>query len=745
MHQAFDRVPKPLVFAVVVAAAALIPLLTSHSDNDDYYLRVGTVALVFALLALGLNVAVGFAGLLDLGYIAYYGVGAYGYAMLSSDKFGLHWQAWQSIIVVVGVSALLGFLLALPSRRLVGDYLAIVTLFFGQIFYVFVTQGYRVSLFGLNKDLGLDRANWDLTGGPNGIADIDRFRAFGFTASSERAYFYVTLTAVVVVFAALSLVNRSRTGRAWRALHDDSLAAQAMSVPINKLKVMAVGLGAAVAALAGTINAALLQGALSRDYNTQVLIIIYAMVILGGAGSLVGAIVGAFVVEVLLLEGLRPQTPISDWTFNGRWVFYGGILLILFVSIRPWRRLAAILGGVVAFGVVVHAIVAATTTRGTDGLLNLRPQDFGTVAARLADPALARVARLARMRRGRSAVQHRPRWPDRTHSLPHPARRVEARCTARADDLACRLRLGDATRARSVGPNAVAPPRSDPHHRHDGSSAGVTRKTTRGDRLMAPPLLELKSVSKAFGGLQCIVRLDLEVREGEIVSVIGPNGAGKTTLFNLVTGIYEPDRGDILLDGKSLVGLAPHKITNRGVARTFQTLRLFLNMSVKENVMAATYGGTRASLVESILRLPRPVARSASRTARRGEALVLRPAADGLPLEPACVQPLVREPSSARDRPRDCDEAAHPPPRRAGRRHEPRRDARDHGADRQAPGRGWLHDPRDRARHARRRGNLRPGRRAGSRREDRRGHVEEVATNPRVVEAYLGTSATERK
>jgi branched-chain amino acid transport system permease protein len=373
----FDRIPKPAVFAIVVALAALIPLLTSHTDNDIYYLRVGTVALVFALLALGLNVAVGFAGLLDLGYIAYYGVGAYGYAMLSSDKFGHHWQAWQSIIVVVGVSALLGFLLALPSRRLVGDYLAIVTLFFGQIFYVIVTQGYRVSVLGLNKDLGLDRANWDLTGGPNGIANVDRFRAFGFTASSERAYFYVTLTAVVVVFAALSLVNRSRTGRAWRALHDDSLAAQAMSVPINKLKLMAVGVGAAVAALAGTINAALLQGAFPDDYNTQVLIIIYAMVILGGAGSLVGAVLGAVVVEVLMLEGLRPQTPISDWTFDGRWVFYGGILVILLFAIRPWKRLAAILAGVLTFGIVVHAVVAATTATGTDGLLNTGPEEFG--------------------------------------------------------------------------------------------------------------------------------------------------------------------------------------------------------------------------------------------------------------------------------------------------------------------------------------------------------------------------------
>ena len=372
----YERVSKPVVFGIFVVLAALVPVLASTSVNDDYYLRVSTVALVFALLALGLNVSVGFAGLLDLGYIAYYGVGAYGYAMLSSSKFGVHWEAWLVIPLVVLVSGVLGFLLALPSRRLVGDYLAIVTLFFGQIFYVLVNQGYRVSVLGLNNDLGL-KSNWDLTGGPNGIANVDRFRALGFTASSERAYFYLTLVAVVVVFAALSLLNRSRTGRAWRALNDDSLAAQAMSMPINRLKLFAVGTGAAVAALAGTINAALLQGAFPDDYNTQVLIIIYAMVILGGAGSLPGAVAGAIVVEVFLLEGLRPQTPISSWTFNGRWVFYGAILLILLWKIRPWRRLAAIVGGVVAFGLVVHAIVAATTVRGADGLLNTGPTSFG--------------------------------------------------------------------------------------------------------------------------------------------------------------------------------------------------------------------------------------------------------------------------------------------------------------------------------------------------------------------------------
>jgi branched-chain amino acid transport system permease protein len=376
VQRLYDRMPKPAVFALAVLLAALIPLLTAQTDNDIYFLRVGTVALVFALLALGLNVAVGFAGLLDLGYIAYYGIGAYGYAFLSSEKFGIHWQAWLVLPLVVAVSALLGFLLALPSRRLVGDYLAIVTLFFGQIFYIIATQGYRISFLGLNKDLGFDRANWDLTGGPNGIANVDRLGIFGLEASSERAYFYITLSAVVVVFAALALANRSRTGRAWRALHDDALAAQAMSMPVNWLKLLAVALGAAVAALAGTINAALLQGAFPDDYNTQVLIIIYAMVILGGAGSLTGAVLGAFVVSVLMLEGLRPQTPIGDFTGNGRWVFYAGILVVLVAVIRPWRRLAAILAGIVAFGVVVHAIVAVTTERGTDGLLNTGPDEY---------------------------------------------------------------------------------------------------------------------------------------------------------------------------------------------------------------------------------------------------------------------------------------------------------------------------------------------------------------------------------
>jgi branched-chain amino acid transport system ATP-binding protein len=133
--------------------------------------------------------------------------------------------------------------------------------------------------------------------------------------------------------------------------------------------------------------------------------------------------------------------------------------------------------------------------------------------------------------------------------------------------------------------------------------------------MASPPLLELCGVEKRFGGLRVIQKLDLEVREGEIVSVIGPNGAGKTTLFNLITGVTSPDVGDILFTRRSIVGQSPHRIAQLGIARTFQTLRLFLNMTVKENVIAATYGATKASPFESMLRLPR--ARREEREASR--------------------------------------------------------------------------------------------------------------------------------
>jgi ABC-type branched-subunit amino acid transport system permease subunit len=352
-----DRVPRIVRLAAFVALVALIPVLTS----DEYILRVATDTMLYVLLALGLNVAVGWAGLLDLGYIAFYGFAAYLFAELSSPHYGLHWATWASVPLVVACTILLGFVLALPSRRVSGDYLAIVTLFFGQIFVTLTTQGYRWNWFGFG-------GNHDITGGPTGITQVDPFRIVGHELTQVRDYLWVALGGFVIVAVSLALVNNSRTGRAWRSLRDDPLAAEVMSMPVKRLMLLAVAVGAGVAGLAGSLNAAYYQGVFPSSFGFPVLITVYAMVILGGAGSLTGVVAGAVIVNVML-EVLRTPD-------HARWVFYLVIVAGLVAKIRPWRLLAALLGALVAFGLAINAVVGAVWPRGTAGPIYTGGVDF---------------------------------------------------------------------------------------------------------------------------------------------------------------------------------------------------------------------------------------------------------------------------------------------------------------------------------------------------------------------------------
>ena len=348
VRNGINRIPQIFLLVAFATGVALIPVLTSN----QYIVRVSADTMLYVLLATGLNVAVGWAGLLDLGYIAFYGFAAYLYAELASPHYGIHWPLWATLSIVMGSTLLLGFLFALPSRRLRGDYLAIVTLFFGQIFVTFTTQGYRWDWLGFG-------ALHDVTGGPTGLTQVDPWRIFGHDLTQVRDYLWAALAGFVVISIVLTLANRSRTGRAWRALRDDPLAAEAMSMPVNWMMLLAVAIGAGVAAYAGAINGAYYQGVFPTSFAFPTLITVYAMVILGGAGSLPGVVVGAVLVNVTL-EVLRSPD-------HARWVFYVLLLAGLAAKIRPWRALAAVLGGVVAFGVVVHAIVGAIWPRGTAG------------------------------------------------------------------------------------------------------------------------------------------------------------------------------------------------------------------------------------------------------------------------------------------------------------------------------------------------------------------------------------------
>jgi branched-chain amino acid transport system permease protein len=334
-----EQLPWWLLLFAAVFASALVPFISS----SDYVIRVAVNTVLFALLALGLNVVVGWAGLLDLGFVAFYGFGAYLYALLSSSQFDVHFPALLSVAIVIVTSALLGLLLGLPSRRLLGDYLAIVTLFFAQIYVVLATNADRITL-------PWNDGPTDFTGGPNGITDIDPISVFGYEFGSTRSYLWLSLGVFTVVVVALQFVNHSRTGRAWRALREDPLAAELMSMPVNRLKLLAFMFGAATAGLTGTIFASVQLGVFPQNFDLPLLITVYAMVILGGAGSIPGVVIGAITINVSL-ELLRDPS-------DARALFYSAIALGLVALVRPWRKLAAVAVGLVVFGIVAYQLAA---------------------------------------------------------------------------------------------------------------------------------------------------------------------------------------------------------------------------------------------------------------------------------------------------------------------------------------------------------------------------------------------------
>lgn len=332
---AWSGLPTWIRWGLPALIVALIPLLTSSA----YIMRIGVNLGLFALLALGLNIVVGYAGLLDLGYVAFYGFGAYAYVMLSSDKFGLHLPTVVTIPIVIAMTCVLGLALGLSSRRLLGDYLAIVTLFFGQMFVELLLSADAL-------DLPWSKEPVDLTGGANGLSGADPFSLFGFTFTSNTHYYYLLLAMIALLTLAIYRINASRIGRAWRAIGEDPLAAEAMTIPVKHLKILAFVVGAGIAGMSGTVFAAVQLGAYPTNFDLPLLILLYAAVILGGSGSLHGALVGAAVMSVLP-ELLRAP----EW---GEVLFFVVLALGLVFTLRGWKLILAVGAAVVAIGFLVN-------------------------------------------------------------------------------------------------------------------------------------------------------------------------------------------------------------------------------------------------------------------------------------------------------------------------------------------------------------------------------------------------------
>jgi branched-chain amino acid transport system permease protein len=346
----FEGLPALVRYGALIAPMLAWPFLT----GSDYLMQVGIDTLLYVLLALGLNVAVGWAGLLDLGYVAFYAFGAYAFALLASQQYDVHLGAQWAIPLIVLLTMIVGLLLGLPSWRVSGDYLAIVTLFFLQIFLVLLNNVDRPDFHFLDET-----PDWAITNGPNGISTIDPLEFFGQRLTSLNAYYWLLVGVIALVLAALYLANHSRTGRAWRALREDSLAAELMSMPVTRLKLLAFVVGAGVAGLAGAIFAAQQGAVFPVNFDLTLLITLYAMVILGGAGSMAGVALGAIVLN-LSLELLREPDDASL-------AFFGALLLVTLLTIRPLWRWAVLWAGTIVFGIVAHEVVARVWPEGVAG------------------------------------------------------------------------------------------------------------------------------------------------------------------------------------------------------------------------------------------------------------------------------------------------------------------------------------------------------------------------------------------
>jgi len=329
---------KPWQGITLIAMALVALPFVVGLGMGNAWVRVLDFALLYIMLALGLNIVVGFAGLLDLGYIAFYAIGAYLYALLASPHFGLHWPTWAILPLGALVAGLFGALLGAPTLRLRGDYLAIVTLGFGEIVRIFLNN--------LNSPI-------NITNGPQGIARIDpiniagvplakTLELFGLTLPGVYLYYYLfVLLALVIIFVSLRLEN-SRIGRAWVAIREDELAAKTCGINTRNVKLLAFAMGASFGGVAGGLFAGFQEFVSPESFSLMESVMVLCMVVLGGMGHIPGVILGGLLLAVLP-EALRHGAgPVQKLLFGKvlldpeslRMLLFG-LTLILAMLYRP--------------------------------------------------------------------------------------------------------------------------------------------------------------------------------------------------------------------------------------------------------------------------------------------------------------------------------------------------------------------------------------------------------------------------
>jgi branched-chain amino acid transport system ATP-binding protein/branched-chain amino acid transport system permease protein len=467
----------------LAGAAAVIVLLAVPYGVTYYGIHIVNLVLIFAMLAVGLSLVLGYAGQVNLAQAAFFGMGAYASAVLTV-KVGLgYWAAFPLSIVAAG---LLGLLVGLPSLRVQSHYLGIVTL-------------------GLAVAFSAVLVNASFTGQAVGLPGLPVPPLGGVDLTDEYNYYYLLLVAAAVLLALAVLMVRTELGRRFQAMRDDALAAAHMGVEVPVYRMVAFVIAAGYAGVAGALYAGLIRYVSPDTFSLGIMFLLLAMVIVGGRDNIYGAALGA---TVLLI--LREQ----------------------FEDLQKYQQ--------VAYGLLIVGMVVAA------------PEGLAGFVRRV-------------WIRARAAL---------------PGAQLTPAETERA--------LGE---AEVSGLGVDEEPAS-------GTPLALVRDETQPEGV---PALAVDGVSKRFKGLQALDDVTLSVAPGAIHGIVGPNGSGKTTLFNIATGVYGPAGGEVRAFGERVSGRAAYRICDRGVARTFQALRLFRSLTVRENVMVALDRARPTSLWRYVL------------------------------------------------------------------------------------------------------------------------------------------------
>ncbi len=509
---------KVLTPVVLVAAVLLFP----RAVTSGYWLNLINLSISFSIACLGLNIVLGYAGQLSLAQAAFWGVGAYTSAILTTH-LGL--PVWAGMFAAFFVAAIFGIRLGIPTLKLSGHYLAMATIGFGII----------LQLILVNEI-------W-LTNGSDGITKIPSPSLGPIELKTPESFFYLAAVALIFFTWGAIHLKDSRVGRALMAIRENEMAAGTAGVNTTYYKIMAFSLSAGYAGFGGWLFAHSSSHYISPDtFSFEQSVIILVMAVLGGNGSAIGSIVGATLLT-LLPEVLR---------------FLKDYYMMVYAA-----------------GIVVIMIFMPS---GIAGLVKSTPL----------------------------SLRLRAWW----NSASTAARQVAANTGASSAG----LESSELLRAEGVAPAAMPvegatgyPPAGVPVIEDCSGSSEV--------------LLTVKGLAKHFGGLKAVDGVDMQVRRGEIQALIGPNGSGKTTILNMLSGLYVPSAGEIFLEGKPIGGQKPNIITSLGIARTFQNIRLFGELTVLENLLVGQHCQSGAGLAASIFQPPWQKAEEARMRAKALELL----------------------------------------------------------------------------------------------------------------------------